>query len=125
MHSVLIKGDVLISGSTVIPTYAVCSHHTSVAIGEEDSMLVEHLITNKSSLEHIPCVLYLQCILQCIRDESCSSMHVPIDDHCLHIMLGCAHEQKAHSYIGVWLIGVANENILLTMLVGLIKRFEV
>lgn len=49
------------------------------------------------------------------------SMGVLVDDLYLHIILGCAHEQKAH---WVRLMGVANKNAVFTMLVDLTKQFK-
>jgi hypothetical protein len=43
------------------------------------------------------------------------------DNPYLRIVLGCAHEQKAH---GLGSIGVANKNVAFAMLMDLAKPFE-
>jgi hypothetical protein len=57
-----------------------------------------------------------------INFENCSAY--ASDDPYLRIVLGYAHEQKAHGLYWVESIGVAYKNVAFAMLVGLAKRFK-
>jgi hypothetical protein len=73
-------------------------------------------------VEHIPRARYICIDIYLHRDESLYWA----DDPYLQIVLGCAHEQKAHIYSLQWVesIGVANKNAAFATLLDLAKRFE-